>query len=107
MKLYSLIIIFISIIYINSLCDDIEPKRSEDCNGNLSKKDKIHGNYCCYLKTSDGKECIILTQDDYDDIKGLIKRHRDTDTIYSLDCHSFYLKIGFLNILFLLFLNEY
>ena len=103
MKLYSLIILFISFIYINSYCEEIEePKKKEDCNGKLSEKDKNRGDYCCFLDSREGKECIILTQNDYDNINDLIQDHRK-ENIQFLNCHSFYLKIGFLIILFLLF----
>jgi len=107
MKFYSLVLLFILIVSINSDCDHEKGTKAKDCQNKLTDDDKKKEgySYCCYLKTESAEGCIGLDKSSYDNIKDTIKELEKVDEIKKvkkLDCHSLFLKFGFLNILLFL-----
>ena len=111
MKLSIFIVLFLTIACSSDdNCYNVKnPSKASDCEGKLSDYDKSK-NYakCCYFKGEDGdadvagkivERCVPLTQDNYDHMDEFKKRAEVE--IQILDCFSFYLKFGFLSILFL------
>lgn len=113
MRLYIIIVLLISIEYINSSCKDLEASSKSDCKEDLlTKEEKEKGyKYCCYFESKKGvKMCTHLKQDNYDKISDYIKSLNDEakksgsdDKIKKLDCNSLFLKISFLNLLLFFF----
>ena len=122
MKIFNLFLIIICLIfYINSTCEPDEENNKirgkSDCINRAFSDDEISRNAykCCYMKykadnnSFKGKEysCISLTQNDYNQIKQLIKNIELDSTIkdVSIKCKSFYIKVGFkfLSLILLLF----
>jgi len=104
MKFFSTIILLALITYtINTECSGIQPSEKKDCHGKLSDTEKKTYSYCCYYETDNDKSCQHITKDEYDHIKSTIKAMEKLyNTKIKLDCHSLFLKLGFLNILFFL-----
>ena len=120
MKIFNLMLInFCLISYINSTCQPDEEnnkiRNENDCiNRVFSDEETSRKAYkCCKMKAKvdsnnfKGKEysCISLTENDYKNIKQLIKNLESDSTVkdVSIDCKSSYLKFGFLILLLLLF----
>ena len=107
MKFYSTIILLALIAYINNEdCDQISnPSQKKDCNGKLSDTEKENGyTYCCFIDSKEGKGCLSIKKDDYDNIEDTIKTlEKDSNSkINKFECYSSFLKLGFLNLLFFL-----
>ena len=120
MKIFNLMLInFCLISYINSTCQPDEEnnkiRKDKDCiNRVFSDEEKSRNAYkCCKMRAEvdsnnfKGKEysCISLTENDYKNVKQLIKNLELDNTVkdVSIDCKSSYLKFGFLILLLLLF----
>ena len=105
MKFYSLVLLFILIVSMNSDCGDDNGKNAKDCQNQLTDADKKNGiSYCCYGKSDKDEGCASLTKAQYDDIKQTIKdiESKSKVTVKKLDCNSLFLKFGLLNILLFL-----
>ena len=87
---------------VNSKCQGKEEASSvKDCKGKTLEEGY---KYCCYVDAGDdGKTCLALTQDDYDNIKDYIKKiEEDNVKIKNLDCKSNYLKFCLISLLVIL-----
>ena len=108
MKFYSVLILFLLIAYINSICQGTTPSGKKDCKDKLSDEEKKTNSYCCYAENKNGdKTCLPLKKDEYNDIKNYIKEannniENDKEKIKSLNCNSLFLKLGLMNILLFL-----
>ena len=106
--LYSLLIIILVSIYKAENCTVSAPTQASDCH----KRDKDIGDFrCCYAIEKytlmgnyvDRKSCTSLTQDEFDNVKLLIKSLKQgvekmggKFEIYEIDCSSNYLYISLL-----------
>ena len=106
-KLEILCIIFCLISLINSTCQPIEEnnkiRSKKDCvDRSFSEEEISHQAYkCCYMmqkindNTRKGKEhsCYYITENDYKNIKKLIKQFKEEDGIddVKINCNSSYL----------------
>ena len=118
-------IIFISFFlfsFINSYCVPEEDelvklskiRKYKHCEERTSSYELTENNAyrCCYMKYSvDSKNyeayvhtCILITQNQYDNIEDYIERYEDQYNLIDLkiDCSSFYLQFGLLFILMFL-----
>ncbi len=109
MKIYTFINILILFIFGNSqkYCNNsIYPEKSEDCYKiNLSEEEiKSDIKYCCYVLIDDKISCQGLNQEEYEEI-GMNVLIADANGFdYEIDCNSFYLYLGLINLLYFLFL---
>ena len=108
--------------YINSDCTPDEDelvvidkiRKYKHCESRLTSAE-VNENYgfrCCYMTYSiDSKNyeadihtCILITQNQYDNIEDYIDRYEDTNRVIDLkiDCSSFYLQFGLLLLLMIL-----
>jgi len=108
-KVYQIIILLVSLLYINS---SSEP----DCDDeNVSKKSVCHdqtvansGYYCCYYKSKYNEEtetgCTSLSQAQKNDIDKTIDEieKKEGITIKSLDCKSSFIELGLFSLILLL-----
>ena len=76
----------------------------------LDDEDRKEGyTHCCYaeVKSNGVKEkgCVSLTENDYKDIDEAEKKVNNMDDFdeAQIDCYSYYLKIGLLSLLFIIF----
>ena len=108
MKFYSIFILLLLIAFINSDCDDDDysPSKKKDCKDRLTDSEKNQGySHCCFIEIKGGaKGCWALSKSEYDNIEDYIKASEEDEDfeIKTLDCISLFLKLGFMNILFLL-----
>ena len=110
MLYYYYIIFYFLIIFIKSdQCDKFTniPSSVNECQGQLSDtqiKDDLKS-HCCYYKSDNDilPKCISLTKIQYDNIKDYIKFNEILwgEVNLKIDCYSFYLKIGLLNLILL------
>ena len=86
---------------VNSKCGEKKANSVKDCKGETPEEGY---KYCCYVDAGDdGKACLALTQDDYDNIKDYIKKiEEDNVKVKSLDCKSNYLKFCLISLLVIL-----
>ena len=87
---------------VNSKCREKEASSVKDCKGETLKEGY---KYCCYVDAGDdGKACLALTQDDYDNIKDYIKKIEEGENVKvkNLDCKSNYLKFCLISLLVIL-----
>ena len=108
MRFYLTIILLALIAYANNEeCDNISnPSKKKDCNGKLAESEKTDGyTHCCFLDYGGGKSCYAVKKNEYDNIENTIKEiEKDSNSkVNKLECHSLFLKLGFLNLLFFLF----
>ena len=97
-------------------CDGHSGSSADECQKyKLYEEEDEDGNpykYCCYAEAeADGKtkkECIALTQKDYDEIGDYIdnlekfaKDYANVDADYSVDCNSNYIVISLLSLILL------
>ena len=110
-KCYILLILLCSVIFVYSTtlkdCDGIKASSTYDCVDLYSQSDREGGYYCCYEKAKKNgvskSECVMLLEDEYDDIKNYIGNIKDQGfTDVSVDCKSFYLQLGVLSLLLIL-----
>ena len=117
MKIY-IIALLISVNYIfcsttESSCEDVNPASKSDCT-NFYNGIESDGYHCCYSRETyngvDTYQCFDLNRDEYNNIKQTIKNieesfYNDGDDlkIKSLDCNSYYLQLGLISLIFLLF----
>ena len=105
MKNYIILLLLISIFYVNSEknCEDIKPSKISDCV--LSSEDKKEYKYCCYDKIDDKEaECDALTQATYEVTKDLAKSMEKTfGSKVTFECNSSYLKLSLISLLLILF----
>ena len=108
------------ISFINSYCQDedgeetVRIRHSKDCTSRIISEDEQNeGGYrCCYMRekvdllTYTGKRysCILLDQNEYNNIKNFIKNREKQSGIkdVKIDCQSSYLHIGLLIVFALL-----
>ena len=117
--LYLLIIFLYLFYYTNSTCEPYEENNRirdpDDCNKRTLSDDEKEQQAikCCFLKMylnnniRKGKsyECIVITQNDYNNIKGYVKQIKadnGADKVV-LDCQSSYLKNILLSLILLIF----
>ena len=118
--LFGILIINCLISLINPYCEDedgeetIRIRHSKDCTSRIiSEAEQSEGGFrCCYMRekvdllTYKGKiySCILLNQNEYNDIKNFIKSREKESGIkdVKIDCKSFYLHIGLTIVLALL-----
>ena len=115
-------IIFISFFLfslINSTCQPEEEnnkiREPEVCNKRAFNEEEVNSQAykCCYmtqkvdLNSRKGKDysCIYITQNDYNNIKELIKQYERETGIddVDIDCKSTYIRFALLSLLILLF----
>ena len=109
MKIYSFIIVLFLFINVNSqkFCNkSIYPEKSEDCYKiNLSEEEIRNGTkYCCYVVIDDKISCEGLNQEEYEEIGMNVLIAEANSFDYEIDCNSFYLHLGLINLLYFLFL---
>ena len=101
MKNYLILLLLISIAYINSEknCEEIKPNKASDCV--LSEEDKKDYIYCCYEIHEDREaECGAYTQTTYELSKELAKELKIDVTF---ECNSSYFKLSLISLLLILF----
>ena len=117
MKIY-IIALLISVNYIfcsttESSCEDVNPASKSDCT-NFYNGIESDGYHCCYSRETyngvDTYQCFDLNRDEYNKIKETIKDIENSFynlgyelKIKSLDCNSYYLQLGLISLIFLLF----
>ena len=119
MKIFNLVFItFCLISYINSTCQPDEENNKirdkDDCIKRTFSEDETSKSAykCCYMKQKKddynfkGKEysCITLTQNDYNNIKQVIKNLESSNVIkdVDIDCKKSYLKFSVFSLLLIL-----
>lgn len=108
-----LLLALISLSFCSDYCDDVENvSDAKDCkNLEINEKD---GYRCCLFKSKykdkngelkEYKGCGSLTKSEFDDIDNYIKVEKAEEELEELDvdCHSNYLNIAFLALLFIFF----
>ena len=115
MKFY-IILFLVSVNYIfcsGYTCEHYQATSKSDCINYYDGVDS-QGYHCCYSKEKyngqDYAECFDLRSDEYADIKGTIKKIEEDYynsgidlEIKSLDCNSYYLQLGLISLIILLF----
>lgn len=85
---------------------DHDAKKLGDCQGLEFMEKSINAKYCCYSDLGDlGGACLPLTEEDYKDQDGFLKRiESENIKVYKLVCisNSNYYKISLLILLSLL-----
>lgn len=108
MKIYQIIILLISIVYIYSgSCVKENPSKKSECHDLYTEEQKKTGS-CCYLKAkADGETvtvCMPLTNEQKNNIKDYIKDlEKGGGDVKSLDCKASYLSIGLFSLILILF----
>ena len=110
MKIYFFVIVLILFIFSNSqkYCNNsIYPEKPEDCYKiNLSEEEIRNGiKYCCYVVIDDKIKCEGLNQEEYEEIGMNVLIANDNAFEYEIDCNSFYLHLGLINLLYFIFLK--
>ena len=120
MKIFDILFISFCLIgFINSTCQPDEENNKirdeDDCvNRQLSDEEKnTFHTRCCYMRqkvddnTRKGKEysCIAITENDYKNVKKLIKQLESESGIkdVKIDCKATYIKYALLSLFLLLF----
>ena len=120
MQALKIIFIFLFLFsLINSTCQPEEENNkirdADICNKRAFNEDEVNSQAykCCYmiqevdLNTRKGDEysCIYVTQNDYNNIKDLVKQYERESGIddVKIDCKSTYVKITLLSLLIILF----
>ena len=105
MKIYEIIFILLSILYINAqkYCNySIDTSEPSNCYNKLSEEEKNNGIiYCCYLKIDDNITCQGLTQADYNEIENNVLIAESNWFYYQIECFSHYIQVELL--LFIVF----
>ena len=117
-KLEIIYIILCLVSLINSTCEPDEEnnkiRNKKDCVDRSFSDDEIskQAYKCCYMmqkindNTRKGKEhsCIYITENDYKNIKKLVKQYKDMDGIddVKINCNSYYLIYALINLFFFL-----
>ena len=107
-----LLLALISLSFCEKFCDDVEDISGiKDCE-NL-KINETNGYRCCFFnskyeeygKKEEYKGCGSVTKEQYENITDYIKALKEEDELdyLDIDCHSNYIKIAFLALLFILF----
>lgn len=116
MRLYqiSILIIYLSLfVCLNdgeTPCDTTTAGKRSDCTNRKFSEDEMKNGakYCCLLETTiletNGKSCIAIDQNSYDDIKKFIDelKEKTSATKLSIDCNQSYLKYSLLFLILLL-----
>ena len=113
--LYALLIILLLSLYKAETCTDTtKPSKASECNSRTLETNQYR---CCYLYmkatfmsvTSENKQCVPVTQAEYDNIKEVINKTKEIsektgvkiDKI-NIDCSSSYLYISLLALIIFL-----
>ena len=81
---------------------------AEDCSKKLNENEKNEGSYCCFFSGTrkdnnyEDKQCITLSEDEFENIDRNVDEKKETHTNPSIDCNSYYLHISIIILLFLL-----
>ncbi len=111
MKIYSLLLIFALLTYINNAdyCgyEESDPSSANDCkNKELDSEDKEKGfDACCFYKANllgEIKECMAVKKSD---VKNTVKKIKDAGLKdVSIDCGSKWISLSFLLVIFIILL---
>lgn len=114
-KIFTILILslLLSYIYCGDSCSlEYETaKGPNDCKKVVLDDDDREKGYthCCYIelkyKGENTKGCVPLSENDYKDIDEAEKKVNNMDDFdeAQIDCYSYYLKIGLLSLLFIIF----
>ena len=103
MIIYKILILGLLFAFISSTCTSIDPnmKSVDDC-GKLDEKEKSEGKtHCCFAQVGKTKVCAAYSQEEYDEKKNSQGTTEVDGITYKYYCYVQYLKLGFLNLIFL------
>ncbi len=97
---YILLLLLIYVLHFQStestLCLGSSTSQSS-CSEKLSDVEEENGYHCCYFTSSDnGQQCLLLNKTEFGDFDATMDYYRGKYEDVSIDCKSYYLKLGVL-----------
>ena len=97
---YKLFIIIF--LFIKTICDDESNTKClgssdspSECQELLSIKEKANNQICCFFTAEEDNQCILLDEDDYNNLDLLKKYYSDKEySNVDIICEAFYFKLN-------------